>query len=253
MRKRILLLSLALASALSPQVIQRGAGIPTAGGGGTWSLVQFKYFDEIGGGTGGSSCASGGTTCTVTISAPGVGHLLVAAILTGTNATLTTTTPTGGQTWTHCASCVVGSTAAGWADAWYVLSATATGQTTVVCNYSGSTDGYAGCGIYEYAWSGASISFDVAGGTVDAACTTACATAALTITGTDVIIQTALSVPASVGVTAISGANYSNPKQFYSNTGNAGWINATTATSANWTNGSSAAALTVFGIAFKGI
>jgi len=154
----------------------------------------------------------------------------------------------------HCAgtnACAFGNTTTGKADAWYVLSATATGQTTVTCNFSANnwSGAYNSCSVYEYHWSGASITFDTSNGAVDATCTT-CAGVALTLGGTtDVIIQTAITIPGS-GVTAISGTNYTNPKQFYSGTGDAGWINTSDGTAPNWTQGSST--LTVMALAFKG-
>lgn len=215
-----------------------------AGGGGTWSLTQFKYTDNFGGGTGGT-CAT--NICTTTIAAPSPGHLLVA--VQKFNGTQTTTTPTGGQTWAHCVACVVGSTSK--FDTWYVLSATATGQTTVVCTWNTNLAVLHACEVYEYAWSGSTISFVAGAGTEDAACNTC---AAVTLTGTfNLAIQAAWTLNASA-VTAISGTNassYTNPQQFYSGTGSVGWINATSGTAFNWTV-TGTGAVGVLGITFNG-
>jgi len=224
-----------------------------AGGGaaGTWSLIQFKYWDNVGGGTGGGTCSGGGSSCQVTITAPTAGNLLVAVGFFD-KSTSTMTTPTGGQTWTHCAGtngCLFGNNTVGLIDAWYVTSATSTGQTSVTCNYSGGTTAYQSCGVYEYHWTGTTISFDTSNGAIDATCTT-CAGATLTLGGTaDVIIQTGWSLPSSTGFSAITGS-YTSPKQFYSGGGDAGWINTSSGAAPNWTG--SSAQYTVMGIAFKG-
>lgn len=244
------LIAMASEPASAQRPIFASQNVAVTGGSGTWSLVQFKYFDAAGGGTGGSTCGSTDTGCTVNITAPGAGHLLVATYLHDSS-TNNTTTPTGGQTWTHCpAGAQVGNSTDGFADCWYVLSATATGQTTVTCNQSATSTNYHSCGLYEYAWTGSSISIDTSGGTVRASCTS-CAAVSLTLGGTDVVIQTAISIVAATGVTALSGSTFTSPQQFYSNTGNAGGINLTSFTAPNWTM-SPSSATTVMGVAFKG-
>lgn len=220
---------------------------------GTWTFTQLKYQDSLAGGTGGGACTTGTTSCVVNISAPVAGHVLIAFSLAAiSNVSATMTTPTGGQTWTHCPSCLSADTANGAVDAWYVVSATATGQTTVTCNFSSvqwNDNGYSSCGFVEAAWSGTSISFDTSNTIIDSTNCTSCASGSLTLGGTDYVFRAAITLPGS-GVTNISDAAFTNPKQFYSGTGQAGKLNATGTDNPTWTQGSST--LAAFGIAFKG-
>lgn len=251
-----ILFSAALASAQTAMPIVGSTWLGTAGGGGTFTAVQFKYRDSAGAGTGGGTCSGGGTTCAVTISAIGASHLVVVFSLMGQQSgggTMSAPTATG-QSFTHCTTCTVGVVADGNIDAYYTLSSASNAATTVTCNFSGAnaTGVYNSCGVLEASYSGASVSFDVAGGSALASCST-CAAPALTLTGTvDAIYLFALSIPASTGVTALSDATYNSPTApLYSNTGTAGKLNAASYTAPNWTV-TTAAATTVMGVAFKG-
>lgn len=151
---------------------------------------------------------------------------------------------------THCTGCAIGSAASGWPDAAYILNATGGGGTSVTCTYS-STSSFFACGVLEYAWSGASITFGTPGVGNDTACTT-CAGQALTITGTNVIVQAG--IPAN-NLTAITGS-YTSPSPGgiagTDGAGLAGWINATgTPTTPNWTQDSSGV-IAVLGMPFQG-
>lgn len=237
---------------------QRGEqGILTqtvAGAGGTWTLVQFKYYDNAGGGTGGSACSSGTTSCTVTIAAPTAGNTLVAiGFPAPTSGTLTmNSTPTGGETWTHCGGtngCAFGATANGSLDAWYSIGVTATGQTSVTCHWSGNAVAYNGCGIAEVHWSGSTVTFDTSAGNNSVAVSGgSCAGAALTLTGSDDYIFEAAAP--SNAITALTGSGYTNPQQFYGSFGQAGQLNATSGAAPSWTDASGTCA--IMGIALKG-
>lgn len=245
-----LLLIFALAIPAYGQMLQSIVNNKTAAAAGTFTLVQFKYNDSLGGGTGGSSCDNATTgVCNVTVSALGSGHLVACVGFFAHSVAVTVSCTATSNTFTHCAGahgCAFGNSTAGFLDAAYVLSSTS-GATNVACTSSLSSLAYLGCGVYEYSYSGSSISFDTSNGAIDTACTT-CAAQALTLTGTtDVIIQTG--IPAN-SLTAISGA-YTNPAQFYSGAGNAGRINTTDGTAPNWTQNVSGQ-VTVMAIAFKG-
>jgi hypothetical protein len=240
----------------------RGGTAPSSGG--TFALVQFKFFDTNGAGTGGNSCraagigSGSGSVCTVNVEPVGAGHTLIAVGFSG-NLTVRTLSSVSGETWTHCAGangCSFGSIGGTaflfqdlrgiWLDASYVLSATG-GEETLTCTLSGTSAGYIACGIYEYSYSGASVSFDTSNGTTDFSCTT-CAGIALTLSGSrHLIVQAAVPIKP---LSAISGS-YTNPAKFYDGVGNAGWVNATDGTAPNWT-GSPAGLVTVMAIAFVG-
>jgi len=230
---------------------QRGEqGILTqtaAGAGGTWTLHQFKNWDSNSQGTGGSAC-TGLSTCTVTTVAPTAGDivLVVATMAAASSKTLSTPTMTG-QTFTHCTNGGGSATTEGWFDCWYTLSAAASG-TSVVCPASAATL-YMNCAVYDYHWSGSSITADnQAAVTTDTSCTT-CAGVGLTVAGTDVAVQ--MSIGAN-NITAISDATYANPANFTDGVGSCGKLNASgTLTTPNWTQ-SSAGAATNFGLTFQG-
>jgi hypothetical protein len=251
---------LACSKPASAQVRIPGRGGVAPSSGGTFALVQFKFFYNNGFGTGGNSCRAGGSVCTVNVSPVGAGHTLIAVGFSG-NLTVRTLSSVSGETWTHCAGangCSFGSIGGNgfghmteplrgiWLDASYVLSATG-GETTLTCTLSGTSAKYIACGIYEYSYSGASVSFDTSNGATDSYCTT-CAGIALTLSGSrHLIVQAAVRIKF---LSAISGS-YTNPAQFYDGVGNAGWVNATDGTAPNWT-GSPAGLVTVMAIAFAG-
>ena len=241
-----------------------GPGMVHAHSSGTWSsIVQWKENDSLGNGTGGTACTSSGsaTSCQVTIAAPTAGNLLIAVGGAVDNSGLVSmnSTPTvasgSNQTWIHCAGtngCSFGNSTNGSTDAWYVLSAAATGQTNVICNFSHTLNVYNSCMVLELHWSGTSVSFDVSAGNSNVSVSGGnCAAQALTLTGTtDYIFETAIPSNLITNTNGGNSANFTNPKQFLSGQGFAGAINATVGTAFNWTDASGTC--TVMGIAFKG-
>lgn len=219
----------------------------SAGGTPTWSLVQAKWYDSTGSGTGGSSCSAGTSSCTVTVSSTGAGHLLVAITAFSDASTRSLSSVSGGETWTHCAGtngCNFG-TSPLWTDASYVLSA-AGGATALTCNLSSAASDYIACIVLEYAWSGSTITFDTSNGGSDNYCTS-CAGQALTIGGSkDVIIQ--VGVPLN-SLTAITGS-YTTPGLFHG-AAVAGMINTNDGTAPTWTQDSSGL-VAIMAIAFSG-
>lgn len=250
MRLAALLASLILA--FTPQeVLKRGTPIST-GAGGTWSSTQLKFRDSAGNGTGGGTCTAGGTTCAVTVASVGANHLLVAFMLyvSTSGSALTVSVASAGETWTHCSSCAFLATggSGNGTDAAYVLTA-AGGETTVTCTISSATNSYLSCGVFEYAWSGSTRTFDVSNGGLDATCTS-CTGQVLTLTGTsDVVMQFA--VPEQTISAITGGAGYTNPQQFYGGNGIAGAINTTNGAAPTWTQAPTGR-VTVMAMSFKG-
>lgn len=228
-----------------------GATAGSSGGGGTLAFVQLKFYDSLGGGTGGSACNNAvNSSCTVTVSSVGAGHMLAAFVALANPETFTGVS--GGESWTHCAGsngCAFGSVAGGgYTDVWYVLSTTG-GETSFTCNLSGTDSLYQGCGIMEFSYSGSSVSFDASNGNSNASACSSCAAPALSLTGTkDAIVQ--IGIPNN-SMTAITSP-YSTHAQFYSGVGMAIAVGLTSYTAPTWTQSGTAADVATMAIAFKG-
>jgi hypothetical protein len=217
-----------------------------ASGSGTWTLVQVRYYDSAGGGSGGSSCDSTGTTCTVNASSVGAGHKVIAFAMYSSPTSKVLSSVTG-ETWTHCASCAGGGDTAGFLDAFYTLSATG-GETSFTCTASGALSGYISCGVIELAWSGASAAFDVGIVALDASCTTCSGGGALTLTGSsDAILAIGMPVNSLTAVTI-----YTSQLSFPSGAGIAILINTTNGADPSWSH-SASGAVSVMRIALKGV
>lgn len=216
------------------------------GGGGTWTIVQFKYRDSLGGGTGGGTCATGGTTCAVTVASITATNQLVAFANAG-NGFSVTLSSVNGETWSNCpTSCATGDSGAGWVDGKYVLSATG-GETSFTCTFSSAPGAYVGCGIIEYHYTGASASIDVTGSADRTTCTS-CAGVTLPLTGSnDAILQWALPAQTLSAVTS----PYSTNAHFYSGSGEAVSLGTASGTAPTWTQ-SPTGTVAVAAIALKG-
>src|SRR6185312_10382273 len=200
---------------------------PTAAGG-TWTLVQKKFFSTLGSGTGGSACAGSPTVvCTVNVSSVGAGHALIAYSIQGEVANISSIT---GETWTHCSNCTPASGPS--TDADYVLSATG-GETSFTFTMSVTTSSYLGVGVNEYAWTGSSVSFDKSGNTPVASCTS-CTGQTLAITGTsDAIFQIAVS--STSGVASAATAPYATNFTAFDGIGASTAVNLASGTGPTWT------------------
>lgn len=164
-----------------------------------WTFIQSKYFDSRGSGSGGSSCANTGATCTVTVSSVTAGHILIAY---GQNdaASSNALSSVSGETWTDCSACQSLSTGIQ-IDVQYVLSATG-GETSFTCNFNSAPISYESCAVIELAHSG-TVSFDTGGTTNSASCPTPCTGVGLTLAGTsEAVIQ--LAIPYTVNITSVS-------------------------------------------------
>ena len=204
-----------------------------SGGGSTWSVAQFKYYDVNGNGTGGSSCATGTSACTVNTTAIGAGHPVVVFLLTF-DATQRTLSSATGESWAACPNCSSGTSSSGWLDMRYVLSATG-GETSVTCNASGTAAGYIGCGVIELTYSGSSASYDTSNIITNSGCTS-CAAPSLTLTGSnDAIIEIGMTENSLTAITS----PWSTNGYFYGGTGEAIAVNQTSYAAPTWTQDSS--------------
>lgn len=245
----LLLIAVALTCPLAPaQMMQSISNARPAAAAGTWTLVQMKYFDSGGIGTGGGTCLSSGTTCQVTVSSVAAGNKLVCAALYFDSATHTFSGCGGGETWTACPAptCAVkGAGSTGGTDGRYVLSAVG-GETQVTCTINSASSPYYGCLFIEYHYTGPSASVDVVG-TVNSTCT-ACTGVALTLAGSNDAIAT-WGVPDN-SFTAITSP-YSTHAQFYSGTMEAVSMNTASGAAPTVTH-SSSGQVAIASIALKG-
>jgi len=196
------------------------------------------------------------TTCTISISAVGGGHLLV--VWDGLFSAVGTSNSVsdGTNTYTHCSNCRASDgtgTISG--DMWYVLSSTLTGgATTVTVTHSGNLSGF--CYYAEYAFTAASVSVDASGSADDATGSATQLGVAMTLTGTnDVVVQGIVSgsgAPTINSIAAGGTASFTNPfiHPAPDRSAIAGAINTTDGSAPTWTMSASARAV-VGAMAFK--
>ena len=197
----------------------------------TWALVQHP-----------STTGCNGTTCAVTVTSTGAGHLLVFAALIG-NTTSTLSSVSGDGTWTVCGASCRSVSSVTTTEMGYILSATG-GATTITGTLSATSPWSAA--VLEYSYTSGPISVDAQGHREQTTGTTSCAGVTLTLTGTnDVIVQIA---NPSGSISAVTSP-YTSPADFPGGNGVAGSINTTSGTAPTWTQTSSTDALSA--IAFK--
>jgi hypothetical protein len=151
----------------------------------TWTYVQDSLA---------TVCSPGASSCTI---GPGnmlptiAGTVWVVEVQTSTNVTIASVTG-GGGAWTLCpaSSChLFSSTPARNVDMAYNLTGNA-GTTAVTFNLSGGSGTILGANFFEFLPpAGSTASFDTAGTTSSTTCTTACPGVGLSLSGTDVILQ----------------------------------------------------------------
>jgi hypothetical protein len=152
----------------------------------TWTYVQDSL--ATGCSAGASSCTiSGGNGMIPTIA----GTVWVAEVQTTNNVTITSVTG-GGGAWTLCpaSSChLFSSTPARNVDMAYNLTGSA-GTSQITFNLSGGSGSILGANFFEFLPPpGSTASFDTAGTTSSSSCAGTCTGVALTLSGTDVVLQ----------------------------------------------------------------
>jgi hypothetical protein len=233
---------------------------------GTWTLVQHPNKFTCSGTT------PGNLACSVTVTSPVAGHLLVMLSSSFEGTTVASTvqafvSASGDGTWTHCpAGARTSATGVSTpnqefeaTDCAYILSATG-GATSVTFTWnfqSNTSTANIDVEFLEYARSGGAATFDTQGIVSNANCFgsggSACIGPALTLAGGNELVLQWISQ--ANGVTSISGGAYTNP--FDNDATNvfgafAGALNQSTATAQTWvTTGSSGGYTAMSAIAFK--
>ncbi len=195
----------------------------------TWTLVQHKV----------ALCSSANvTTCSVSVTSTGAGHVIVAMSLIFDGTTTMSTSPTNGGNYTHCTSCRATDGSRG-TDAWYTLSSSS-GATSIVANWSAATQG--DVEVWELSTT-ATAAFDTSGATTN----TTGAGVGLTLTGTDdAILQGIVTAGTVTGISA----GYTNDDANPDGNGFAHAINTSSGAAPTWT-GPSGVSNAVAGIAFS--
>ena len=193
----------------------------------------------------GHFCSTAATSCSVTVTALGAGHLVYVAGAESTNTVSLSSVTATGETFTVDSGCRnAGDSTTGGTDCAYTLSAVG-GATTVTCNWSASTAGT--CYVKEFPFTNSPASKDASSSIFDSSACGSCPGVALTLTGTnDVIMQAAA---CGDTCTAISSP-YTGTFNVGDGNGYAHSLNTTSGTAPTWTQTSSAR-LAGHAIAFK--
>jgi hypothetical protein len=206
----------------------------------TWGFVQHKEN---------APCSSSSSTCAVTVTSTGSGHVGVILGIAGSNSTTATiSSVSGGGTWTvpPSSGCSLGNSApGGMVSCAYTLS-TAASATSITVTWGTSSPGsYVSVDFYEFSFTASSVALDKVG---TQAVTTAAANlpgVTLTLTGTnDVIVQAG-----QFSASATACASPYNTNSAFPN-GNAACyaINQSSGTAVTYTNTSSSAVFNAIAI-----
>lgn len=194
----------------------------------TWAKVQAAHN---------TSCTAGSTTCAITVSSTGSGHLLVfyAGVVGGaTNNFTITAAATGAGTMVLCptSSCHVQfASVNGNLDMGYILSSSSGATTLTVTRNTSSTNAWWAF-VAEYSYGG-TASIDTEGTRTATSCASPCAGIALTLGGSDdMIAQAAQGAPNTTAV----ASPYSAQADITVGLGFAQSINTASGTAASWTD-----------------
>ena len=203
----------------------------------TWSLTQVK---------GNGSCAGNNSTCSVTVTSTGSGHVLFVGVIVPRTATITSAS--GGGTYTLCGTtCRNGNTTTGFTDGAYVLSSTS-GVTSISATVSTTFGGGSTwvTFVLELSTDSGPALFDTSNNNLVTTNCTSCTGTALTLGGTNDAIVTW----ASCGGTCSGITTYTNDLANPSGDGVAHLLNTASGTAPNWSQ-SPSSNLTSAAIAFK--
>ena len=173
----------------------------------TWTLTQVK--DNAG-------CTT--TTCAVSVTSTGAGHLLVAGFITNGNSAINISSVSAAActgSWVHCPNCSIGVSGDGTVDMSYCTNS-ASGQTSITITLASSSTAEVGV-IWEAASTLGTIALDSgttpSGTKNDSVACTSCAGVSLTLSGNnDVIVALGAAGGAATGVTGTGWTNdLSNP------------------------------------------
>jgi hypothetical protein len=198
----------------------------------TWTLTQVKA----------TSTCSTVTTCAVTVTSTGAGHLLVAGVITPGATTDAITTLTSGAcavSWVHCANCSLAASGDGGVDMSYCLNS-ASGTTSITITVTSAPAANWIAVIWEASSSLGNIAKDsgaTPSGTKSDTTCTSCAGVSLTLSGNNNFIA-ALGA-AGATATGVTGTGWTNDLSNPSGDGIAHGITSGSQTApATWTQAS---------------
>jgi len=174
----------------------------------TWTLTQGPSTAIN------NACATGSTTCAVTVSSTGSSHLLVAGIASTANGTtISSVTPAAcSVTWTHASSANLAGSA-GSVDLYYCTKS-ASGQTSITITVNAAPGAAWTAAIWEASSSLGTIAIDSgatpSGNKNDSSNCTSCAGVSLTLSGNNDFIA-AIATPGDTG-TGLTGTGWTNDK-----------------------------------------
>lgn len=210
-----------------------------------WTLEQNPFGNATNeAGTCGSAVA---TTCVIPLTQPvAAGDTLI--FWAATQNSVTISSISAGGTFVHCSNCAQTS---GLLDGGYVLVATAA-TTSITVTFSGATGG-GDAGVYDWKWSGSTVTFDSSGGTpVTSSGASTFPGQTLTLSGShDAILQ------AGVAAQIVSSVSSPYGNTVFDSGGIFGWgladsLNTTSGAAPTWTASGAVDAYASFAIALKG-
>lgn len=210
---------------------------------GTWALIQHPN----------TTLCTAGTTCNLTVTSTGTGHVLIGVLLQATT-TAAISSVSGGGTWVHPASCSASDTNGGSVDVAYVLSSTS-GTTTITVTSTKSFVSQNGVWeVGEYSFTASPAVFDACGTPASRTTGTTIAGAAISLTGTNDVIIQAIGCGQTCSTSATGGfvgaTPWLSPNDFPGGDGVGGSINTSSTTAPNWAQSPTATAA-VTAIAIK--
>jgi hypothetical protein len=181
-----------------------------------------------------TSAACTTTSCAVTVTSTGSGHILVYGYVGNLTATATISSVSGGGTWTHCSNCSAKDSNGDQVDISYTLASTG-GVTTITATLS-SAPALGGGTVWELSCTGVAA-LDTSGSNVhNTACTT-CAGEPLTLSGaSDAIVQITAPAGTATAVTSPYNSNQDFPQS--GDFGDAGAVSQSSGSAPNWTTSS---------------
>lgn len=203
----------------------------------TWTLVHSASN---------ATCPGSGTSCAITVSSTGAGHVIVLWFYmptagAGTNSIASVSC--GGTYTVDTGSLITVSALGGSQQMAYTLSSTS-GVTTCTINTTAAMNSGGVAAMSEYSFTAGSVAFDISGNR-NQAITTNPAGVTLTLSGTNDVIVQAVTPDASCSAIA---APFTNPDIFPGGWGYAGAINQSSGTGPTWTCGSGADMLSAVAI-----
>jgi hypothetical protein len=176
-----------------------------------------------------NSCTASSTSCTLTVSSTGAGHIILIGYAGGSSKTITGVS--GGGTYTHCTACTGSNVNGEGTDISYTLASTS-GTTSIVVSYTVTPTPFVE--MVELSFTGSSVALDF-GANVDNTTNTLRGGAVLSsATGTNDAVYQVISTSGVITISAISSP-YTSFCDCGTTHGFGVGINTTTFTAPTWT------------------